>query len=123
MATASVASRRRNTDLRIPLPVWANTTPVMPPNVARRRLSVSSCANSRLRATPSATRSAISRRRRSARASIKLATFAQAMSSTIADTPLIHVTMRASRPAAGPRSSCIGAASAWGRAAANWGAV
>ena len=73
----------------------------------------------RPRLTPSAMRTAISRRRRSARASSRFATFAQAMSSTIAATPTSHVATLASLPAFGPRSASTGPAKARGLAMAN----
>ena len=57
--------------------------PATPPSPARSRLSVRHCAKSRRRLTPRASRTAISRRRRSTRANIRLVTLAQAISSTI----------------------------------------
>ena len=57
------------------------------PSEARSTLSISNCESRRLLLTPSAMRTAISRRRVSARASRRFATLAQAMSSTISVTP------------------------------------
>ena len=77
-----------------------------------------SCDPSRARLTPSARRTAISRRRRSARVSSRLATLAQAMSQTIAATPEIQVATLATLDTLGPRSESTEAAMAWGRAMA-----
>ena len=57
-------------------------TPAMPPAPASSRLSISSCRTIWLRLAPIAVRIAISRRRDAARASSRLATLAQAISST-----------------------------------------
>jgi len=62
---------------------------------------------------------AISRRRRSARASSRLATFAQAMSRTISATPLIHVATFAKLDSLGPRSLSTEATMPRGRASAS----
>ena len=59
------------------LPHTARRTPSAPPAIARMRLSVSSCWTSRTRLAPSAMRTLISRPRDDARASMRLATFAQ----------------------------------------------
>ncbi len=59
---------------------------------------------------------AISRLRLTARDRSRLATLAQAISSTISATPLIQVATFESRPACGPRSSCTGPNSPRGRA-------
>ena len=61
--------------------------PSVPPRTASTRLSVSSCLMMRPRAAPSADRTAISRVRAVARASSRLATFAQHRSSTKPTTP------------------------------------
>ena len=61
--------------------------PSIPPSTASTRLSVSSCLMMRPRAAPSADRTAISRVRAAARASSRLATFAQHRSSTKPTTP------------------------------------
>ena len=60
----------------------ATANPSTPPPSASSRPSVSSCRITRLDPAPSARRMANSRRRAVARASIRLATFTQAMSST-----------------------------------------
>ena len=97
-------------------PHSATTTPAKPPSTARSTLSVKSCDKSRARLTPSASRIAISRRRLSARASSRFATLAQAMSSTINATPLIHVATFAKLDSLGPRSLSTDATKARGRA-------
>ncbi len=74
------------------------------------------CARSRARLAPSAMRRAISRFRKRARASRRFATFAHAISSTIAATPATHTAMRDTGLAPGPRWSTIGSAVARGRA-------
>lgn len=71
--------------------------------------------NSRARLTPSATRTAISRRRRMVQARRKLATFAQAMRRTSTVTPLSQVAARVTFEGCGPRSVNIDAAIARGR--------
>ena len=58
------------------------SSPSRPPASAMTRLSIRSCRSSERRAAPNARRMAISRRRDAARASNKLATLAQAISST-----------------------------------------
>src|SRR5215472_9820900 len=63
-------------------PTLANMTPSSPPARPRSALSVRLCRTKRPRLAPSATRMANSRSRETARASIKLATFAHAISST-----------------------------------------
>jgi len=68
-------------------PHFAKSRPNAPPITARSRLSVSNCPISRARLAPSAVRIAISRSRTVARASNRLATFADAMSSTNATAP------------------------------------
>ena len=67
----------------------------MPPATESTTLSVSNCASSRARLTPSASRTAISRRRAIPRASCRFATFAQAMSITTSDTAPSSVATRA----------------------------
>ncbi len=84
-----------------------------PPSTATTTLSVRSCATRRLRLTPNAMRTAISRRRRMPRAISRLATFAHAMSSTMTDTPASHVATVALSDAFGPRS--IGSGANWPR--------
>ncbi|OGT99998.1 MAG: hypothetical protein A2085_06560 [Gemmatimonadetes bacterium GWC2_71_10] len=69
------------------LPHSAITTPTPPANTASVRLSVSSWRISRPRRAPTARRIAISRRRPAARASMRFATLAHAMSSTTAVIP------------------------------------
>ncbi len=63
-------------------PQYASSRPSTPPASASSRLSVSSWRTSRSRLAPSAVRTAISFERAAARASNRLATLAQAMSST-----------------------------------------
>ena len=77
--------------------------------------SVRSWLNNRARLTPSAMRTAISRRRRMVRASSRLATLAQAMSSTMSVTPLSQVATRVTLDGSGPRSVSTDAATARGR--------
>ncbi len=69
------------------MPQRATRTPSAPPMAESSRLSVSSCLMSRARPAPSARRTAISRDRAEARASSRLAMFAQAISSTNATAP------------------------------------
>ena len=64
-----------------------STTPSVPPRSASNRLSVMSCANSRPRLAPIDARTASSRCRAVPRASSRLATFTQAISSTKPTTP------------------------------------
>ncbi len=64
------------------------TNPTKAPASASVRLSVSSCLTMRAGRPPSARRTAISRRRAAPRASIMLAMFRHAISSTIADMPI-----------------------------------
>ena len=73
----------------------AHTIPIAPPSAARTRLSVSNCRTRRPRLTPSATRRSISRRRACARASNRLAMFAQAMSRTTTTPPINSCSGRA----------------------------
>ena len=73
----SVATRTRDSDC-------ASTAPAVAPAAAISRLSASSCRTILVREAPSARRTAISRSRTVARASIRLARFAQAISSTSA---------------------------------------
>ena len=68
-------------------------------------LSVSSWESRRARVTPSASRTATSRRRRSARASSRFATLAAAIRSTIAATPLTQRATLESALGFGPRSA------------------
>jgi hypothetical protein len=68
----------------------ASMRPAMPESMAMRPLSVSTCWSRRPALAPSARRKAISRWRVAARASIRLATFAQAMSNTRATVPTIN---------------------------------
>ena len=96
-------------------PHSAISTPAAPPMPASRTLSKNSCDMRRIRLTPSASRTAISRRRRSARARSRLATLAHAMSRTISATPLTQVVTLANADSAGPRSVRTDAASARGR--------
>ena len=79
---------------------------------------MSSCISSRARLTPSAMRTAISRRRFSARARRRLATLAHAMRSTIAATPISQLATFASLPSLGPRSRSTGPTIACGLAIA-----
>jgi hypothetical protein len=64
--------------------------------------SVRNWPSNRPRRTPNAKRTVISRRRRTRRAIIKFATFAQAMSSTIAATAATQSSTRPSAPPSGP---------------------
>jgi hypothetical protein len=66
----------------------ASTSPAAPPITESTTLSVSSWRTSRPLPAPNATRTATSRSRAAARASSRLATFAQAMSSTSPTAPL-----------------------------------
>ena len=70
-------------------PQYAATRPTTPAATARTRLSAMSCARIWPRLAPSATRSAISCRRPSARASSRLPTFAHAISRTTPTAPSI----------------------------------
>ena len=65
----------------------ASAMPAIPPMTASRTLSVSSWRSRRPRLAPSASRTAISRCRAAALESSRLATFAQAISSTAPTTP------------------------------------
>jgi len=65
----------------------ASISPSPPPAAAITTLSVSNCRTRRIRLAPRAVRSAISLRRDAARASSRLATLAQAMSSTTPTAP------------------------------------
>ena len=67
----------------MPIVTDAKTTPTTPPQTASSALSVSSCRTSRPRPAPSAARIASSRSRPSIRASVRLATFAHAISRTM----------------------------------------
>ena len=67
---------------RKPLSHWASSAPPAAPIAAISRLSASSCRTMRPREAPIASRTAISRSRAVARASIRLARLAQAISST-----------------------------------------
>ena len=71
-----------------PSPQTLSNTPSPPPSPARSSASVSSCRNSRVRPAPSAPRIAISRALAEARASSRLATLAQTISSTTATTAI-----------------------------------
>ena len=77
-----------------------------------------SCDTRRTRLMPSARRTAISRLRRSTRASRRFATFAHAMSSTITATPAIQVATLAKLDWFGPRSLSTEATTARGRVSA-----
>ena len=66
----------------------ASSSPAMPPAVARSSDSASAWRTTRMRPAPIARHTAVSRRRASARASIKFATFAQAMISTSPTSPM-----------------------------------
>ena len=57
----------------------ASSSPAMPPAEARSSDSASACRTTRMRPAPMARHTAVSRRRASARASIRFATFAHAM--------------------------------------------
>ena len=81
--TSPVREVKRDTNVvSMPTVAIANTTPTTPPAVASSVLSVSSCLISRPRPAPSAARRASSRSRPSIRASVRLATLAQAINST-----------------------------------------
>src|SRR5438034_8852551 len=67
----------------------ASTDPSAPPVKERRRLSVNNCRTRRPRPAPMDSRSAISLWRTEARASRRLATFAQAINSTSPKAPKI----------------------------------
>ena len=69
-------------------PAYARPRPATPATNASSTLSTSSCRTMRHRVAPIETRTAISRERSAARASSRLATFAQAMSSTNATAPM-----------------------------------
>ena len=76
----------------------------------------------RPRLTPNASRSATSRRRRTERASSRLATLAQATSSTMTATPLTQLATLVTVLCVGPRSACTGPATAtgWAISAGVW---
>ena len=99
-------------------PHSATSSAATPPHAASSTLSVTSCESKRPRLTPSASRTAISRRRLRARASSRFATLAAAMSRTITATPLIHVATLAKLDSLGPRSLSTEAIMARGRATA-----
>ena len=82
------------------------TAPSTPPIVESTRLSVSSCRITRRRPAPSADRIASSRVRTVARASSKLATFAQHISSTNPTTPRNSIDVK--RRSLPITASCIG---------------
>ena len=65
----------------------ATARPTMPPSTASSTLSSSACVTICRREAPSASRTAVWPRRATARASSRLATFAQAISSTSPHTP------------------------------------
>ena len=102
--TLTSAELGRNPARNTAPPHSATSRAATPPHAASSTLSVTSCDSSRARLTPSASRTAISRRRLSARASSRFATLAAAMSSTITATPLIHVATFAKLDSLGPRS-------------------
>jgi hypothetical protein len=79
----------------------ASSAPSAPPSRATTALSTSVCCTSRQRLAPTAARTLISRWRPVARASIRLATLAQAMSST---TPTMPISTSTGVPSA-PRIS------------------
>ena len=75
------------------LPTAATTSAAAPPSAARKIASVTSCAAMRRCDPPSAMRTPISRRRRTARASMRFAAFEQAMRNTrTATAPSIDAT-------------------------------
>src|SRR5205823_13851137 len=78
--------------------------------------------SNRARLTPNANRTAISRRRRRARAKKRFATFAQAMSSTTSATPPSQDATLAKPDAFGPRSLKMEPMKARGRVTVNGGA-
>ena len=83
---SKVTSLGRRMPLTALLIAEARNTPAAPPPSEMRRLSVSSCLTSRCRLAPTASRTAISRRRAVARASSRLARFTHASKSTSAPT-------------------------------------
>jgi len=84
-------------------------------------LSVTVWASNRPRLTPRARRTAVSRRRLTARASIRLITLAQAMRSTTTATPVTQSRVRDSSPADGPAVTLTGPARPKGRAVSTGG--
>ena len=94
----------------------AIASPARHPSPARSVPSTMNCDASRRRLTPSDNRTAISRRRATARASRRFKTFAQAMSSTISATPSTQSSVRDSSPADGPAAVRTLPAIATGRA-------
>jgi hypothetical protein len=74
-------------DFKTEIPAIAKPNPSSPPIDASSALSVSSCRTTCQRLAPNASRITISRWRADARARVKLATFAQAISNTVAITP------------------------------------
>ena len=102
---------------RAPIHV-AIATPSRLPATASAMLSVRIWVRSRDLLTPSARRTAISRRLVRARVRRRLATLAHAMRSTMSDTPLSQVATFATSERSGPRSSRIGPAKARGRSSA-----
>ena len=86
----------------------ARAMPSTPPAAASTRLSVSNCVTIRRRPAPSAARTASSRVRTVARASTRLATFAQHRSSTKPTTPRNRIDVsRRSRPISNSRIGVI----------------
>ena len=76
----------------------ASRTPVTPPPAASTPPSISNWRVSRKRDAPSATRTAISRSRTAARASIRFATFAHAISKTNPTAPRSRTIIRRNGP-------------------------
>ena len=94
----------------------AKNKPKTPAASESRTLSTRSCRASCQRPAPSALRIAISRSRRSSRASIRFATFAQAISSTSAVVPSrISSSGRALRVSSSPSPSVVDVTPAVGR--------
>ena len=86
-ANGGIATRSRTADAHA-----ASSRPAIPPISASTRLSVSSWRTSRPRVAPSDNRMPISFRRAADLASSRLATFAQAMSSTRPTAPITKIT-------------------------------
>ena len=83
--TGNVGGVRRSSTGRTQ---FVSTSPTPPLNNASNTLSVSTCRINRQRVAPIEERTAISRRRARARASMRLAALAQAMTSTIRTAPI-----------------------------------
>ena len=112
MSSAPPSGRKRRRSATPPH--CASSSPPAQPSSASTTHSTRACRASRPRLTPRASRTAVSRRRRSTRASIRLMTLAHAISSTITATPRTQSAVLDSSPASGPAATRTSAASARG---------